>query len=177
MSDKPAVENTPSAAPENLEPVNQAPAGESNSDNLDYQKEYETLLEEQLKTAEERDNYKKGLLKAKGKLPDDEIIEEDDDRVRRIVIEQMAESKSAQIEKAKEDLIKKTLLDNAELRKALANKSQISDTPPGSSVDNPPVKADGLLTKEQTAYFKSKGWSDAKIKAYAQNYAKRLNKA
>ncbi len=175
MPETPAVETTPPAASENPEPVNKVPAGEPSD--IDYQKEYQTLLEEQLKTAEERDNYKKGLLKAKGKLPDDEL-EEEDDRIRRIVADTIASTKSAQIEQAKEELIRKTLADNAELKKALANKEQIPTTTPGSSVDNPPFKTnDQLLSKEQIAYFKSKGWSDKKIEEYKQNYAKRLNKA
>ena len=177
MPDPEAVEITPPAAPENPEAVNPVPAAEPKL--VDYQAEYESLLEEQLKTAEERDNYTKGLLKAKGKLPEDEEdLEPEDERIGRIVAEQLASSKYAQIEKAKEDLIKKTLSENAELKKALTNKAQISDTPPGSPVDNPPfTAADGLLSKEQIAYFKSKKWSDKKIEEYKQNYAKRINKA
>ena len=44
----------------------------------DYEKEFNALLEENAKIAQDRDNYKKGLLQAKGKLPVELAMEEPD---------------------------------------------------------------------------------------------------
>lgn len=64
---KKAVETVETAAPQpGVEPI------QSQAPGIDYAAELATALEDKARAEAERDNYKKGLLKAKGKLPEEE---------------------------------------------------------------------------------------------------------
>jgi len=140
------------------------------SDGIDYEKEYFALLEKEAKTASDRDNYKKGMLVNKGKLP--EVVEDDtsdlDALIEKKVQDTLLRTKEFQIQQTKEDLIKKVLAENKEMKIALANKSGISTVTPGSSVSKPDVTVQSW-TPEQLAYFEKRGLNPDKVKA---NYSK-----
>lgn len=165
---KPTVETKDQTAvtdpkPEGVE-NNDSPAPE---DQIDYQKEFEESLATISKLESDNENYKKGILKAKGKLPEDEVPE-NPESVK--IAEQLMEANQKLMAET-ERMIKV----NKELTVALKNKAQVPATPMGNGSDPDPKKpADTLVTPEQVALLKARGWSDAKIETYKQNYAKRL---
>lgn len=136
----------------------------------DYEKEFNALLEENARIANDRDNYKKGLLQAKGKLPQDLGIEELDleTLVERKVQDTLLRTKEFQNEQAKQDLIKNIVKENKELKLALQNKGGISRVAGGSSAGSPETKV-SAWTPEQIEYFKKRGLSPDKVK---DNYTK-----
>jgi hypothetical protein len=164
-----AVENKqPSAAPVEPEAVKapESPAAEV----IDYEKEFSESLATIAKLQSDNENYKKGILRAKGKLPpEDEDIEENPASVK--IAEELVEQ-NKQILAMNEKLVR----DTKELRIALQNKAQISNTTPGTGSDPAPFKApDNLVSPQQLTYFKSRGWSDTKIEAYKKNLLNKIN--
>ncbi len=150
--------------------------------------EQETDLEAVLLAKEEeinrlrRDNkdYKAGMLswKKKAKKNRDEDEEEDfdeeesnDDRMRRIIREEMAQTDLARANAEKEEIIKKIIRENKEIKTALKNKAQISNLPGGSSQESSTGEGqkNTIWTKEQLDYFKSKGIDPKKV---ADNWQK-----
>ncbi len=129
-----------------------------------------------VKLAAERDNYKKGMLKAKGKVPkddeDDSDEEEIEEKVTRLVKEQLLETQFNLAQKEKDDLILKTLARNKELETALKNRSQISTAGAGSSSETKLSPKDPVLSAEKLASLKALGWDDKKIELYKKNLLK-----
>lgn len=125
----------------------------------------------------EKENYRKAYLKEvdKNKGARGEILDEtDDDKMRRIAAETLASSRVMEITREQDAIIKKTLKENKELKLAHLNKT--TTTPPagiGASTETSPVR-DTLVTPEQIAAFKQKGWSDKDIERYKVNLRKRL---
>ena len=133
--------------------------------------------EEIQKIAAERDNYKKGLLKAKGKIQDDEDETEDPtDLMRRIAREELLASQEGILRKEKDELIKKVLKENKELKLASRNREQLSKTENSTSVDTPKPEKTDTLSKDQIESLKKKGWDDKKIELYKKNLAKALSR-
>lgn len=134
--------------------------------------EKDALIE---KIATERDNYKRGMLKAKGKIkPEDEDDPEEsiDDKVSRLVREQMLDTQFVQAQKEKDDLVKQALARNKELETALRNRSQISTADAGSGSEQKLTVKDSVLTDDQMKALRAKGWDDAKIELYKKNLRK-----
>ena len=139
----------------------------------------ETLLAEKekeiAKISTERDNYRKGLLKAKGKLPEEhqsdaDEPEEQEALMRRIVREEMLTTREAQLQAEKDDIIKKTLKRNKELELALKNRTGVTSTSgQGSNQEKPEGKLDNTFSNDQLANLKAKGWSDEKIEKFKKN--------
>jgi len=139
----------------------------------------ETLLAEKekeiAKISQERDNYRKGLLKAKGKLPEEDEVDTSTPEgmealIDRKVQEKFLSTREAQLQSEKEDIIKKTLKRNKELELALKNRSSITSTSgQGSNQDKPGGKQDNFFSNEQIASLKAKGYSDKKIEALKKN--------
>lgn len=143
--------------------------------------DYEALLtakdEEIAKIAEERENYKKGLLKAKGKLPDEDDNssndEDIDSKVKRLVQEQLLATREAQIQAEKEALIKEQAKKLKELTLALRNREQVTNVSgPGSNQDIPEGKVDSILSNDQLRSLKARGWDDKKIEQFKENLKK-----
>jgi hypothetical protein len=114
-------------------------------------------------------NYKVAYLKEVEKnknLGADEESEED--RIRRITREELAQREIARIDTEKEELFKKTLKENKELKLAIQNKIPGSATGGGASTEQPAVH-DTLVTPEQLAAFKARGWTDKDIERYKKN--------
>jgi len=165
MTDKiPAVEpKDPPAAEEKVE----VPTTPTTEDLLAQIAQLET---EKAKAIEEAANYKLGLLKAKGKNADDELLPDDEteeERIRRIVKEENAAKTIASVNAGKDELLVRLAKENKELKLAQANK-----LPPPSS-DAPhnegPRVQDTVITQEQLTAFKARGWTDKDIERYKKN--------
>jgi len=142
---------------------------------IDYEAEYFALLEKEAKTAQERDNYRLGLLTAKGKIPEPAIpVDEDlETLVTKKVQETLLRTQEGSTQKAKEDLVKKVIQENKELKLALTNKTGISTVSAGSSVAPSPSSSTSFWTKEQVETFKKRGLDPEKVK---ENYLKYKSK-
>ena len=142
----------------------------------------ETLLAQKdaeiAKITEERENYRKGMLKAKGKLPeeselDDSAPEGMEALIDRKVQEKFLSTKEAQLQAEKDALIKATMKRNKELELALKNRGQITSTSgQGSNQDRPEGKVDNILSNDQINSLKAKGWDDKKIESFKKNMSK-----
>ncbi len=135
-----------------------------------------TALEEEkqrfAKEIEENANYKLAYLKAKGKSTDDLDLEEtEEERIARIIDQRIANSRIAEINKEKDEIIKKALKENKELKLAYTNKSVGVPTGAGSHNESIPVR-DTLVTPSQLEAFKARGWTDKDIERYKKNLAK-----
>lgn len=127
------------------------------------------------KVRKEKDNYRKGLLKAKGKLPEEdqsdiEPPENWREEARRIAREEYLTTQEAQLKAKEEAQVEKILKRNKELETALKNRGQITSTSAsGSNEDKAEVKTDSYFSKDQLQALKAKGWSDEKIEAAKKN--------
>lgn len=157
-----AVEPVQAAAPVEVKPADNA----SISTVSPSQAEYEALLAENAKIREERENYRKGMLKAKGKLkqdPDDEDVDEES-LIERKVREVLLAEKESLAEKKHNEFIKSLIEKNKEMALALQNKANMPNASAGSGQVDKSV-ADPFFTPEQLADLKKKGLDPEKVKA------------
>jgi len=153
----PAVE-VPAAALENAPAVVQTE---------DLEAKVAVLEAEKARLIEESANYKLGMLKAKGKIKEELPDEDDDEKLRRITREEIANSRLAEITKEQDAIIKKALKENKELKLASLNRT---GTPPATGVSTETQKVqDTIVTAEQIAAFKARGWTDKDIERYKKN--------
>ena len=135
------------------------------------------LEQEKAKVIEERDNYREGMLKAKSKNKNPELDdseESEEDRIRRLINEETANSRIADIAREQDLFIKKLAQENKELKLAMTNKTTTSTpTSMGTHSESVAVKST-LITPEQLAAFKAKGWTDKDIERYKQNLQKKI---
>lgn len=129
------------------------------------------LETEKVKLAEEKENYRKAYLKEQEKNKESGVPESEDDRVRRIVREEEANKRLSAIDTEKAALFDQTLKENKELKLAVLNKTGIPASLGSHSETSVPVR-DTLVTSDQMAYFKAKGWSDKDIERYKKNLQK-----
>jgi hypothetical protein len=143
--------------------------------------DYEALLkakdEELTFVKEKKEQYRKGLLKAKGKLPDEDDNSSNDEdidaKIDRKVQEKLLATREASIIAEKDALVSSLAKRNKELTLALKNRGQISTTSgQGSNEDRQEVKTDKYFSKEQIADLKKRGWSDEKIETAKKNMLK-----
>jgi hypothetical protein len=126
----------------------------------------------------ERENYRKGMLKAKGKLPEEEELDSStpegmESLVDRKVQEKFLSTKEAQLQSEKDAALKAVLKRNKELEVALRNRGQITSVSgQGSNQEKPEGKIDNYLSNEQVNALKAKGWDDKKIEAFKKNAQK-----
>src|SRR5258708_3023789 len=141
--------------------------------------DYEAILkhkdDELLKVREEKENYRKGLLKAKGKLLDEDETdtqssETTEQMMRRVAREELLSTKEAQLQAEKDDALKSVLKRNKELEIALKNRGQItSPSGQGSNQDKPEGKIDNYFSNEQISALRAKGYDDKKIEVLKSN--------
>lgn len=136
----------------------------------DYQERIKVLEGEKAQILEEALNYKTALLKEKGRNRENLEDESEDERVRRITREELANSRLTEIDREKAALAEKALKENKELKLALQNKAGVP-TSIGSHSESQPVR-DTLITPEQLAEFKSRDWSEKDIERYKRNLQK-----
>lgn len=141
--------------------------------------DYEALLAEKdakiAKVTANMENYKKGLLQAKGKIPasthlDDDETEDMETLVDRKVTEKLLATESAQLQAEKEAILKAALKRNKELEIALKNRGQItSNSADGSNQDKPEGKKDNYFSNDQISALRAKGYDDKKIELLKKN--------
>lgn len=114
----------------------------------------------------ERDNYKKGMLKSKGKLPEDEENQENlDEVIARKVQEALNSTRDADLEAREKAAIEKILKENRELKLATQNRSQIgAGAGQGASIESQPSTTDTFFSAEQLAEFKKRKLDPEKVK-------------
>ena len=90
---------------------------------VDYEVELQKKDAEIAKIKEDKENYRKGMLKAKGKLPEEDNLEDEslDDKVSRLVKEQILNTKEAQVQAEKDALVTTLAKKNKELTLALGH--------------------------------------------------------
>lgn len=160
-----AVEITPNAATGNSG-VEIKQSGAPETDELEM---VSVLLDNLKKVEAERDNYRKGMLKAKGKISEPEDVQDDlETVVRRVVQENLLSSKEAQIKNELEETLRKTARENRELKLALANRSQLKSSA-SISGDATVGVPDNILSPAQIDELKAAKWSDSKIALLKKN--------
>lgn len=168
--DKKGVEVKTETAPAQTETVATQTATEVDYETLLAQKDAEIA---QVRT--EKDNYKKGLLKAKGKLPDEDYSDDNTHEdmetiIDRKVQEKFLSTREAQLQAEKDNALKALLKRTKELELALRNRGQITSTSAqGSNQDKPEVKTDNYFSNEQINALKAKGYDDKKIEQIKKN--------
>lgn len=137
--------------------------------------DYEALLAEKdaelAKVKEEKENYKKGLLKAKGKLPEEEL-EEDlsaDDKMRQIAQEVVLSTKESQLNQEKDELYKKALKENKEMKLAMATGT--SSNAQGSNQEKPQFETPS--DKKDEALLAKFGGDQTKVDRFKALHANR----
>ncbi len=129
-----------------------------------------TLEAEKAKLTEEAANWKIAALKEKAKAKEEGTNVDEDERMRHIAQETLANSRLAEIAREQDTIIKKALKENKELKLALMN-GKGPNAAQGSHSEGQPVR-DTLVTPEQMASFKARGWDDKKIERYKKNLVK-----
>jgi hypothetical protein len=163
MEENIAIETTPTVAPETVVTPTTTEEG-------DAEARIAVLEEQKNKAIEEAANYKLAFLKEKNKGRHDEDFEDEreEERTRRIIKEELAQSKIQQIDTEKEMLLKKLARENKELKLANLNKTGTPVATVGTHSEGTPV-TDTSVTPEQLAAFKAKGWTDKDIERYKGN--------
>jgi hypothetical protein len=127
------------------------------------------LEEEKNKAIEEAANWKIAALKNKAKNgSDDDEVETEEERVARLVAENLTKSKVAQIDSEKAKLLEQALKENKELKLAQLHGKKEPVAAQGSHNEGQSVRST-LVTKEQEAAFKARGWTDKDIERYKKN--------
>lgn len=136
----------------------------------DYEAQIQALEKQKADAIVEAANWKVAALKNK-KRKEEPVEDEDEtteDIMRRIANETLADSKLAEIAREQDEIIKKALKENKELKLAQLNKTGIPPATMGAHSESTPV-TDTTVTPEQMAAFKAKGWSDKDIERYKKN--------
>jgi hypothetical protein len=105
------------------------------------------------KLSQDKDNYRVGMLKYKKLVeenPEDKSA--DDERIKQLIKEEILDTQIAQEVREKDLIIQKMAKENAELKVAVQNKSQMPNLPGGSSQPENDLKVEEL-TADQKAYF------------------------
>ncbi len=116
-------------------------------------------------------NYKLAYLKEKKKNEGIDPDETEEERIRRITREELANTRLNQLDGEKEELLQKTLRENKELRLANQNKPTNIPAGGGGSTEHP-IVVSTVVTPEQISAFKARGWSDKDIERYKKNLQK-----
>ena len=132
----------------------------------DWKSEFDRLQIEKDKIELEKENYRKGLLKAKGYLPNDFPTEDTtpdiEEVVKKVLSESLIDEKSRTSKEEERKLIENIIQENKRLKElnvSLSNRSQIGSTASGSgsgSKNEPEEKKHGW-TDEQEKSLRGKG--------------------
>lgn len=130
----------------------------------DSEARFATLEAEKNKAVEAAANWKIAAMKARAEGSD----ESEDDKMRRVAGEVLAESRLAEITREQDAIIKKTLKENKELKLAQLNKTGAPPAAQGTHSEGQAV-TDTLITPEQMAAFKALKWTEKDIERYKKN--------
>lgn len=121
----------------------------------------------------EKENYRKAYLKEADRNKNRNDSDSDEDsKMEEVARRVLADSRLAEIAREQDAIIQKTLKENKELKLARLNKTE----PPaavGTHSESIPVR-DTMVTPEQMAALKAKGWNDKDIERYKKNLSKRM---
>lgn len=137
----------------------------------DPEAKIKALEEEKVRLIESEANWKVAALKERSKKTEVFEDESEEDKYRRITREEIANSRLSQIEREKDETYKKAIKENKDLKLAHLNKTGTPYAAVGTHTESTPVR-DTLVTPEQMAAFKAKGWSDKDIERYKKNLLK-----
>lgn len=160
MADENAVNTPQPAAVETTTPV--LTEGE------DLAAKFAQLEAEKNKAIVEGANWKLAALKNKSKTTENFDDETEEDRMTRVAQGVLANSRLADIAREQDAIIQKALKENKELKLAQLGKSTTPPAAIGTHTESQPVQ-DTLITPEQLAAFKAKGWTDKDIERYKKN--------
>lgn len=146
-------------------------APQENPEQDDAEARIAALEAEKAAILERESNYKQAYLKEFEKNRQIPADESDEDRIRRITREELAAKEVVAIDTEKEELLKKLAKENKELKLAQMNKTGAPPASVGTHSEGTPV-TDTLVTPDQMAEFKKRGWSDQDIERYKQNLLK-----
>lgn len=132
------------------------------------------LQAELIKTQADRENYRKGLLKAKGKLTPEELAEEDD-RIRSIAREEFLKTKEGDIQQKLKDANERLIKENRELKTANKAKAGTQAQAAGGS-QSTEVITNSPLSEEFRAGLVAKGWTPEMIKQLEDKQRERAGK-
>lgn len=166
MADEKAVEKGTEAA--GAAEVKKEGGDASDSQGLDLVETLEKTLEKLQQAETERDNYKRGMLKAKGKTTSEEDEPEAEDLDTRIADAVTKAISSKEATESTQKLIKRV----KEMEEALKNKSQISTAGQGTGSESPLKVGDNVLSEAQISELKRQGKSDEWITRFKQNLLK-----
>ena len=140
------------------------------STEIDAEARITALEAEKARLIEEGANYKVAYLKERSKKQDYEDSDDEDldEKIRRVTVETLANSRLAEIAQEQDSLIKKALKENRELKLAQLNKTNTPPASVGTHSEGQMVQ-DTLVTPEQMSAFKARGWSDKDIEKYKRN--------
>lgn len=130
------------------------------------------LEAEKAAVLEREANYKLAYLKEKRKNEQStDYPETEDEKIRRITREELAQREITRIDTEKEALYQKAINDVKELKRVIQNKPPTASTGGGGSTEHP-IVISSIVTAEQIAAFKARGWTDKDIERYKQNLQK-----
>jgi hypothetical protein len=120
------------------------------------------------KVTKDSENYQKGMLEAKRKLKENGVEDEqelDDDRISRVVSSLLDSKLSPILERLtpKDDLVSKATRQVEELKTALLNRNQVSNTGSVSTGEDTKVK-DSYFSEAQLAELKKRGVDPDKVR-------------
>lgn len=170
MADKEAVETTQEAASEAV--VEKKEVSATDTQGVDLAEKLEKTLEQLAKSEEERDNYKRGMLKAKGKTDEDEDDDSEEEKLFKKLEARLKDSETEKARKEAADLTKQLIKRNKEMEEALKNKSQMSGAATGTGTESQLKVGDNQLSEAQLAELKKRGWNEEKIARFKQNLLK-----
>ncbi len=144
------------------------------SDGVDLAEALNSALERAEKAEKDRDNYRDGMLSAKGKKQTATEDETDDERVARLVLEKLAENERTNSDSDVKKLVPQLIRRNKELELAMQTKNAAGTTTAGGggNTDTTPKPTDNMLSEAQMQGLKARGWDDKKIARFKQNLAK-----
>jgi len=140
---------------------------EKKEEGSEFETKIASLEAEKATILEREANYRLAYLKEKKKNEQLDLDETEEERIRRIARDELAQERLVAIDSEKEELLKKTLKENKELKLAISNKTGVSAST-GSHTESVPVVGT-QITPEQLTAFKAKGWSDKDIERYKKN--------
>ncbi len=143
------------------------------SDGVDLAEALNSALERAEKAEKDRDNYRDGMLSAKGKKQTAVEDETDEDKIARLVLEKLAENERTNSDSDVKKLVPQLIRRNKELELAMQAKNAAGTTAAGGgSTDTTPKPSDNMLSEAQMQGLKARGWDDKKIARFKANLQK-----
>ncbi len=131
--------------------------------------DWQALVEENKRIGTEKENYRKGMLLAKGKLKagknfsDDEETDDLESLIDKKVEERLLSAQASLVEKKQSEYVQKLIDNNKEMALALQNKNQLPNASSGSAQSKGSEVTNSPWSKEQLAEFAKKGIDPKKV--------------